>query len=308
MRDDFEASFSEQLQAIEAEPVPATVHRLAAAQLPAPLHDEPGFTPYCFGYPKPDGAHGAHAPAALLEDLTWDPASRQRARAILVDYADRDATRRSFTDGVDERAQLAVSRILAVLVCAEESAVNVFHHECHRVSDAQIAANTRALREIESEERVHAWLLHEARAVLPVPDEIDSIRRRTRRLFMRVASRDVATHFARLTGLDSGVCISLSALLGSAKVNRNAGFSRLIKQIRRDEATHVKKSRDHAIDLGFDATRFHECYDLTRTGMVDMLRPIASSFDDLEVDPERLFKRLLRFQGDRMPGSTELED
>ena len=172
----------------------------------------------------------------------------------------------------------------------------------------QVVADQQALREIENEERVHTWLIHTARTYLPEPEDISSIRRRTRRLFMRVASRDIATHFARITGLDSGVCISLSALLGSRKVNNIQGFARLIKQIRRDEATHVKKSRDHAVGLGFDADCFHDCYDLTRTGMVDMLTPIASSFDDLKVDPDRLFKRLLRFQGNRMPGSADLED
>ncbi|ULQ48222.1 hypothetical protein JN531_007975 [Flagellatimonas centrodinii] len=304
MRDDFEASFDEQLQAIQAEAAPMVV----AAPLPPMLEAAPDFAPFCFGYPDPDTPSHGNAPAALLAESIWDPASRERARAILVDYADAEATRASFLSGVDDAAQLAVARILAVLVCAEESAVNMFHHECGRVSSEQVAANQQALREIETEERVHAWLIHSARSYLPEPDDIGSIRRRTRRLFMRVASRDVATHFARITGLDSGVCISLSALLGSAKVNRAKGFARLIKQIRRDEATHVKKSRDHAVDLGFDANLFHDCYDLTRTGMVDMLTPIASSFDDLEVDPDRLFKRLLRFQGNRMPGSGDLED
>lgn len=311
MRDDFEASFSEQLQFIQADPALAV--RLPEAPpsgLPASLHAVPQITPFCFGYPEPDSPSGSHAPADLLSDLTWDPdGSRARAQAMLLRYGDRDRLAASFCSGVTDRAQLAVSRILAVLVCAEESAVNVFHHECHRISAAQIAANTQALREIESEERIHAWLLHEARSVLPVPEDIDAIRRRTRRLFMRVASRDVATHFARLTGLDSGVCISLSALLGSAQVNRIEGFAQLITHIRRDEATHVKKSRDHAVDLGFDASQFHACYELTRTGMVDMLRPIASAFEDLGVDPERLFKRLLRFQDkQRLAGAAVLDD
>ncbi len=304
MRDDFEASFDEQLQAIQAEAAPA----MAVNVLPPLLDATPDFSPFCFGYPAPDTPSRGQAPATLLAEAIWDPASRERARAILVDYADTEATRASFLSGVDDAAQLAVARILAVLVCAEESAVNLFHHECNRVSAEQVVADQQALREIETEERVHAWLIHTARTYLPEPEDISSIRRRTRRLFMRVASRDIATHFARITGLDSGVCISLSALLGSRKVNNIQGFARLIKQIRRDEATHVKKSRDHAVGLGFDADCFHDCYDLTRTGMVDMLTPIASSFDDLKVDPDRLFKRLLRFQGNRMPGSADLED
>lgn len=303
MRDDFEASFSEQLAAIEAEAAPAVSTAVSARLL-----ETPDFTPFCFAYPAPDSASHAQHPAALLADLTWDLASHARASAMLSAYADDMATRDSLLLGVDDESQLAVARILAILVCAEESAVNVFHHECNRIPAAQVVADEQALREIETEERVHAWLIHAARSHLPVPDDIDAIRRRTRRLFMRVASRDVPTHFARLTGLDSGVCISLSALLGSAKVNKIQGFARLIKHIRRDEATHVKKSRDHAVDLGFNPDQFHECYDLTRGGMVGMLEPIASSFETLGVDPDRLFKRLMRFQESRLAGEAALND
>jgi len=303
MPDDFEASFAEQLAAIEAEAGP-----VAAEAYTARLTDAPDFASFCFAYPAPDSESQAQDPAALLADLTWDAGAHARAATMLSAYADDRAIRDSLLGGVDDASQLAVARILAILVCAEESAVNVFHHECHRLSEAQIAADHQALREIETEERVHAWLIHAARSHLPVPDDIDAIRRRTRRLFMRVASRDVPTHFARLTGLDSGVCISLSALLGSAKVNRIEGFARLIKHIRRDEATHVKKSRDHAVDLGFDADRFHECYDLTRSGMVGMLEPIAGSFETLGVDPDRLFRRLMRFQESRLAGEAALDD
>lgn len=312
MRDVFEASFSEQLQVIQADEAwsaPGTEGEKAWG-LPETLHRAPSSLPFCFGYPAPDTPSGSGAPADLLSDLTWDPqGSQARAQAMLLRYADRGALETDFRSGVSDAAQLAVARILAVLVCAEESAVNVFHHESRRLSAEQVQADVRALREIESEERIHAWLLQEARSVLPVPDDIDAIRRRTRRLFMRVASRDVATHFARLTGLDSGVCISLSALLGSAQVNRIGGFAQLITHIRRDEATHVRKSRDHAVDLGFDAAEFHACYELTRTGMVEMLRPIGSAFEDLGVDPERLFKRLLRFQDkQRLAGAGVLDD
>ena len=137
MRDDFEASFDEQLQAIQAEAAPA----MAVNVLPPLLDATPDFSPFCFGYPAPDTPSRGQAPATLLAEAIWDPASRERARAILVDYADTEATRASFLSGVDDAAQLAVARILAVLVCAEESAVNLFHHECNRVSAEQVVAD-----------------------------------------------------------------------------------------------------------------------------------------------------------------------
>lgn len=297
MRDDFEATFDEQFQAIQAEVVDGTRN---LAPLPRALERGQGAPTFCFPYPGP--VRGQDNPASILRELDWDEESRARARAILVDYGNPAATREALLVNTDDGTQLAIARILAVLVCAEESAISLFHHECGRLDREREASHQQALRQIESEERVHNWLIQQARACFPAPSDLDSIRRRTRRLFMRVASRDLGTHFARITGLDSGVCISLSAILGSARVKRLNGFPRLLRHVRHDEATHVRKSRDHAVDLGFDTTQFHECYELTRTGMVDMLTPIAGSFEALEVDSQRLFKRLLRFQGE--PANT----
>lgn len=294
MRDDFEATFDEQLVAIQAEPVEVYV---PIEGLPPTLEQTSTTPHFCFGYPAPDQC--GDNPAAILRELDWDADSRLRAAAMMRDYSDARATRDAMLCGVDDAAQLGIARILGVLICAEESAINIFHHEIGRLDAQRAVSEQRALREIESEERVHNWLIQQARSHYPQPDDIDAVRRRTKRLFMRVASRDLGEHFARITGLDSGVCISLSALLGSPKVRRANGFARLIKHIRHDEATHVRKSRDHAVDLGFNSANFRDCYELTRTGMVDMLRPISSSFEALDVDPEKLFGRLLRFQGQR---------
>ena len=300
--DDFEASFAEQLEAIQAEHLD---ERADFDHLPDALKQTQDITPFCFAYPQPDAPDDS--PVSILQSLTWDAESRKRAAAIMSDYADIESTRHAHLSGNNDASLLAAARIMAVLVCAEESAINIFHHECGRLDAERATHEQRALREIESEERVHNWLIHQARAYYPAPDDVGSIRRRTRRLFMRVGSRDLATHFARITGLDSGVCISISAILGSKKARTMSGFARLLRHIRHDEASHVKKSRDHAVELGFDANRFHEAYELTRVGMVEMLTPIASSFETLEVDPDRLFGRLLRFQSKRA-GSGDVED
>lgn len=303
MQDNLEASFDEQLQAIQSETVDTHAD---LAHLPDALSQPANIAPFCFDFPSPDKT--GETPAEILGGLAWQPKSRERAATMMVDYCDTNATQLSHLSGIGDEAQEAAARILGVLVCAEESAINIFHHECNRLEPGEIRHNQQALREIESEERVHDWLIQQARSYYPQPDDMAQIRRRTRRLFMRVASRDLGTHFANITGLDSGVCISLTALLGSKQVREHEGFARLIKHIRRDEATHVKKSRDHAVSLGFDEKRFHESYALTRNGMVGMLEPIASSFEAMGVDPDRLFGRLLRFQGSNMPDGAELND
>ncbi len=292
--ENFEAPFDEQMETIQA----FREDGLADLDhLPSALNDVTEFTPYCFKWP--DAEIPADTPYQILTQLAWMPESQKRAARIMSDYTDEDQLKASLLRGLNDAGQEAVARILAILVCAEESAINIFHHECKRIEENQIRANRQALLEIESEERVHNWLIHKARSFFQTPDDIPAIRRRTRRLFMRVGSRQLDVHFARISGLDSGVCICLTALLGSSKVTDVEGFARLIRHIRLDESSHVKKARTHAADLGFQSSQFGDAYDLVRTGMVGMLEPISSSFETLGVDPDRLFKRLLRFQTSR---------
>jgi len=291
--ENFEAPFEEQMETIQAFREDGNVD---LGHLPDQLNEVPQFAPYCFKWP--DAEIPADTPAEILTRLAWMPDSQKRAASIMCDYADDNALEASLLTGLTSAGQEAVARILAILVCAEESAISIFHHECKRIEENQIQANRQALLEIESEERVHNWLIHKARSFFPTPDDIPAIRRRTRRLFMRVGSRQMDLHFARISGLDSGVCICLSALLGSTRVTDVTGFARLIRHIRLDESSHVKKARSHAADLGFQSSDFGEAYDLVRTGMVGMLEPIGSSFETLGVDPDRLFKRLLRFRKD----------
>ena len=293
-RDDFESPFEEQWQQIQQE-----FEEVAEdlGQLP-PLARRPGDYKY-FCFPVPEATRPAGSPQEILANLWWLPESRKRSAAMVRDFADPDLLKGLLLQNLTSAGHEAAARILAILVCAEESAVNIFQHEAARVEEEQIKANHQALLEIETEERVHDWLIQTARAHYPKPDDIVSIKRRTRRLFMRVASRDLGVHFARISGLDSGVCICLTALLGSKTVTAVPGFARLLRHIRRDEAGHVKKARAHAGFLGFDASGFGDAYDLTRSGMVDMLTPIAPSFETMGVDPDRLFKRLLRFQAGR---------
>ena len=287
----FELPFEEQRLRQEAE-TPAAIE-FDSADLPRTLFQIDRFQPFCFAYPDPEICD--ESPAQLLTQLQWMPDSAKRAAAILVDYADEDQLKGRLLGGLSSSGAEAIARIMAILLCAEESAINVFTHEGKRLEEKQMQASRQAMMEIASEERVHNWLLQKARTMFPVTEDMASIRRRTRRLFMRVASRDLATHFARISGLDSGVCICLTALLGSELVTRVEGVAQLFRHIRRDESTHVKKSRAHALDLGFPSSLYHEAYELTRSGMVGMLTPIAESFEIMGVDPDRLFKRLVRY-------------
>ncbi len=299
-RDEFEASFEEQWQQIQPEQAELAED---LEELPLSLKEKPEFKYFCFPVPEADIL--AESPHDILANLWWLPESRRRSAALMKDFSETETLKASLLNNLTSAGHEAAARILAILVCAEESAVNIFQHECRRLEQEQVQANRQALLEIESEERIHDWLIQTARSHYPLPEDIVSIKRRTRRLFMRVASRDLGVHFARISGLDSGVCICLTALLGSQTVNDATGFARLLRHIRRDEASHVKKARAHAGFLGFQASAYGDAYELTRTGMVEMLTPVASSFEVMGVDPDRLFKRLLRFQSNRADAITE---
>ncbi len=293
VEENFEAPFDEQIKYIRTE----DADQLDLDALPEALSEKPTYRPFCFKYPQP--VVPAATPAEILANLTWLPESRKRSAAVMSLFTDEKKMKGLLLRGLTSAGNEAAARILAILVCAEESAVNIFFNECKRLEENKMKANRRALQEIESEERVHDWLIQQARSYYPTTEDMNAIRRRTRRLFMRVASRDFATHFARISGLDSGVCICLTALLGSKTVTGVEGFATLLRHIRRDEASHVKKARSHAAYLGFDASGFGDAYDLTRGGIVKMLEPISGSFETMGVDPDRLYKRLLRFQARR---------
>jgi hypothetical protein len=102
-----------------------------------------------------------------------------------------------------------------------------------------------------------------------------------------MASRDVALHFARVAALDSGVCIILSALI------KPAGFAAIFKRIREDEARHVRFSRMHSCLLGADKTMLESTANRVRAELVTLLYPLANSFEELGVDAESLFHRVI---------------
>ena len=137
----------------------------------------------------------------------------------------------------------ALGRLLPTLLCGEESAFQVFSREGRRISNVQANRSHVLAYRIAADELEHQRLLQELRSYCPVPDDIGGTLLRTRRFFLRVASRDPALHFARVAALDSAVCIVLSALVkpivrGSALVETFGGHrNRCVNEIRRRGAS-----------------------------------------------------------------------
>ena len=192
--------------------------------------------------------------------------------------------------GLAEPQIEALGRLLPVLLCGEESAFQVFCREAGRLTDVQYRRSLALARRIAAEELEHEQLLRELRNCCPAPDDLASLRLRARRFFLRMASREPALHFARVAALDSGVCVILAAV--AKPLARTPAVVDTLNRIRRDEAKHVRFSREHSRELGADKSLLAETATCVRSELVALLYPLASSFEDLGLDADHLFRRV----------------
>jgi hypothetical protein len=202
-----------------------------------------------------------------------------------------EATRlRDSLSKLSETRVTALGRLLPSLLCGEESAFHIFWREGQRVSNAEVCRSQALAYRIAADELKHEHLLQQLRSCCPVAHDIESILPRTCRFFLRIASRDPAVHFARVAGLDSGVCLVLSALV--KPLSRATALTEIFDRIRWDEARHVRFSRQHSYELGADKLLLANTADQIRSELVELLYPFGYSFEDLGVDADHLFRRV----------------
>jgi hypothetical protein len=184
----------------------------------------------------------------------------------------------------------ALGQLLPSLLCGEESSFHVFWREGHRGSNVQIGHSEASANQIAIEELEHERLLQDLRGCCPVPNDVARTLVRTRRFFLRMASRDPAVHFARVAALDSGVCVILSSLV--KPLSRATALVEIFNRIRSDEARHVRFSRRHSYELGADTSLLANTAARIRGELVALLYPLGNSFEDLGLDADQLFRRL----------------
>src|SRR5260370_4458698 len=197
------------------------------------------------------------------------------------------------THGLSELSEVeiaALGRLLPILLCGEESAYQVFWREGRRISNAQVSRGRALAYRIAAEELQHERLLQDLRSFCPVPDDIASTLMRTRHLFLQMASRDPAVHFAMVAALDSGVCVILSAL--AKPLSRATVVVEILNRIRSDEARHVRFSRQHSYELGARTSLLANTSVRVRIELAALLFPLVSAFEDLGVDTDHLFRRM----------------
>jgi hypothetical protein len=183
----------------------------------------------------------------------------------------------------------ALSELLQVFACGEESAALAFAHLGG--SPLEDAAR-RGLARVAEEELIHERLLRGLRAALPAPAPDPELRRTLLRFYHGIAQPDIGLHLASIAALDSAVCVILAALLEPDRVlAREPEIATILRRIHRDEGGHVRLSRRLATEL-VDRDAIGAVAENARLGLVDLLARRGAEFECLNVDAGRLFARI----------------
>lgn len=181
----------------------------------------------------------------------------------------------------------ALGVLLPLLGCGEEAAALAFEG----LAQAQ-PANAAALRLIAAEERVHDDLIEALTARLPADPDAAATRRAARRFHIELGRGDVAARLARIAATDAAVCTVLGRLLANARpLAGDSVVAGVLSRIHRDEACHVRSSRQLARRCGGD---LRDIGASARAALAGVLRLGAAAFETLAVDPDRLDRDLRR--------------
>jgi hypothetical protein len=190
-----------------------------------------------------------------------------------------------------DAAAEALSELLQVLACGEESAALAFaHFGCSPLEDAA----RRGLARVAEEELIHERLLRRVRAALPPSAPDRELRRALLRFYHGIAQADIGLHLASIAALDSAVCMILAALLEPDRaLAREPAVATIFRRIQRDEAGHVRLSRRLVAELVRGNALFTVAEN-ARLGLVGLLARRGAAFESLGVNAERLFARIAR--------------
>lgn len=187
----------------------------------------------------------------------------------------------------------AAGRLLGLLRAGEQSAMLTFGRLSRRLSAASEARARQALLELEADECRHDLLLATTAASMG----ISAVRpaARVRHFFLKMESRELAVHLARVAALDSCVCQLLARVLSPKQgAKLPAILAQALTQIQRDEGRHVRVARALALDLGVGAAVLHEQNDATRYAFAQVIDQYEPAFIDLGVAFEPLRQRIAR--------------
>ncbi len=227
---------------------------------------------------------GSRAGSAETHDTVLDYILTIDAPALLAELTPRE------TEGM--------ARFIPSLLCGEESAVIIFDHERRRYDKSKDDKISAALGRIALEEERHELMLRGLADYLPAPDDLDAIHGRAKEFFFRLGfkSPDPLQRLNLIGALDRCVCITLGDMIKRASVTRVPAFGRIVRRILEDEAGHVRICRRIMAELGVTKKDMEAAAVTVREMFVEMMGPVGDSFEDLGVDPDRLFRSIMRHE------------
>lgn len=184
----------------------------------------------------------------------------------------------------------ACARLAIVLLCGEQSAVQIFSAEVER--GLAPASALSALRDIEIDETLHEQALLSFCEFLPTPDDAYVLKRRAQRFFLALGrTSKLAQQFDRISHLDSAVC-KIMWHVENSSIGKLSPLHRIASAIKTDEARHVAVTRRYARTLGLCTDTRNDEAQAIADGLVEMLEPLGDSFEVVGVDSDRLFAQI----------------
>ena len=190
-----------------------------------------------------------------------------------------------------DAAAEALSELLQIFACGEESAAHAFAH----LGDSPLEdAVRRGLARVADEELIHEGLLRGLRNALPAPAPDRELRRALLRFYHDIAQADIGLHLASIAALDAAVCLILAMLLQPDRVlAQEPAVATVLRRIQRDEAGHVRLSRHLAAQM-VRGNAIGAVAENARLGLVGVLARRGGAFESLGIDAGRLFARIAR--------------
>jgi hypothetical protein len=187
----------------------------------------------------------------------------------------------------------AVTELLQVLCCGEESAVFAFSSLSRNPTLNANASSCAAM--IAREEAFHDQLLRGLRNVLPKPRADLALIGKLKEFYRSLNTPDLFVHLTQICALDSAVCLILSAVRECGRpIGNNVTLNAIFSRIQRDEVGHVRASGRLTRELGSGRVAA-DCFVRTREKLAGVILERADALETLHVDPAVLTRNL--FQG-----------
>ncbi|WP_261836493.1 hypothetical protein [Vibrio ishigakensis] len=190
-----------------------------------------------------------------------------------------------------EAQAAALSRLLPLLVCGEQSSQWVFYNESQRQKVHSIETNAQDdFERIVLDEKYHEEALECVRSQLAEPVDILAIKRRSQRFFTSLGARKtIEEHFAQIACLDALVC-KLMLFIEKGHLAPQHPFVLLCRAIKQDEARHVSVSKRHALTLGYDKSKWKEMDAVISRRLFELLNTEQAAFSEIGVQLDDIFE------------------